>query len=130
MTGIIAFQGRPGAYSDLACRNAYPLMTTLPCETFEAAIEAVRDGRANLAMLPCENSLAGRVPDIHHLLPESGLFVVGEQFQRVEHCLLGIRGATIAGLQRAHSHPVALGQVRRVMKELNLAPVVEGDMAG
>ncbi len=130
MSGTIAFQGVPGAYSDLACRNAYPLMTTLPCETFEAAIEAVRDGRADLAMLPCENSLAGRVPDIHHLLPESGLFVVGEQFQRVEHCLLGIRGATIAGLRRAHSHPVALGQVRRVLKELGLAPVVEGDTAG
>jgi len=130
MTGKIAFQGVPGAYSDLACRNAYPGMQTLPCPTFEAAIEAVHDGSAALAMLPCENSLAGRVPDIHHLLPESGLFVVGEQFQRVEHCLLGLPGATIADLRRAHSHPVALGQVRNVLKELNLTPVVEADTAG
>jgi prephenate dehydratase len=110
--GTIAVQGIPGAYSDLACRAAFPAMTTLPCETFEAAIEAVREGQAALAMLPCENSLAGRVPDIHHLLPGSGLFVVGEHFQRVEHCLLAPRGATIEGLRRAHSHPVALGQVR------------------
>jgi prephenate dehydratase len=85
MTGKITFQGVLGAYSDLACRTAYPGMTTMPCATFEAAIEAVREGEAELAMLPCENSLAGRVPDIHHFLPDSGLFVVGEHFQRVEH---------------------------------------------
>ena len=71
-------------------------------------------------MLPCENSLAGRVPDMHHLLPESGLFVVGEHFQRVEHCLLAPQAATLATLKRAHSHAVALGQVRRVLRELNL----------
>ena len=130
MSGLIAFQGYPGAYSDLACRAAFPGMTTLPCESFETAMEAVRDGRAELAMLPCENSLAGRVPDIHHLLPGSGLFVVGEHFQRVEHCLLGIKGADIAGLKRAHSHTVALGQVRNLLKELHLTPVVEADTAG
>ena len=130
MSGVIAFQGYPGAYSDLACRAAFPAMTTLPCESFETAMEAVRDGRAGLAMLPCENSLAGRVPDIHHLLPGSGLFVVGEHFQRVEHCLLGIKGATIAGLKRAHSHTVALGQVRNLLRELHLTPVVEADTAG
>jgi prephenate dehydratase len=130
MTDIIAFQGRPGAYSDLACRRAYPSWRTLPCETFEAAIEAVRGGAAQLGMLPCENSLAGRVPDIHALLPESGLTIVGEAFQRVEHCLLAPKGATIAGLKRAHSHAVALGQVRRVIKELGLQPVVEADTAG
>ena len=130
MTTLIAFQGEPGAYSDLACRTAYPGMNTMPCPTFEAAIEAVKDGTAALAMLPCENSLAGRVPDIHHFLPESGLFVVGEHFQRVEHCLLGLRGTTLAQIKRAHSHPVALGQVRRVLKELALEPVVEADTAG
>jgi prephenate dehydratase len=81
-------------------------------------------------MLPCENSLAGRVPDIHHLLPESGLFVVGEAFQRVEHCLLGVKGTTLATLKRAHSHAVALGQVRKVLRELNLQAVVEADTAG
>jgi prephenate dehydratase len=130
MTDTIAFQGSPGAYSDLACRNAYPNWRTLPCPTFEAAIDAVRDGAATLAMLPCENSLAGRVPDIHHLLPESGLYVVGEAFQRVEHCLLAVKGATLATLKRAHSHAVALGQVRKVLKELNLQAVVEADTAG
>jgi prephenate dehydratase len=130
MTRLISFQGRPGAYSDLACRNAFPDMTTLPCDTFEQAMEAVRDGTAALAMLPCENTLAGRVPDIHALLPDSGLHVVGEQFQRVEHCLLAVKGATIGGLKRAHSHAVALGQVRRVIAELGLQAVIEGDTAG
>jgi prephenate dehydratase len=130
MTNVIAFQGRPGAYSDLACRRAYPNWRTLPCETFEAAIEAVRSGAAQLGMLPCENSLAGRVPDIHSLLPDSGLTIVGEAFQRVEHCLLAPKGATIEGLKRAHSHAVALGQVRRVIKELGLTPVIGADTAG
>ncbi len=125
-----AFQGRPGAYSDLACRTAFPDWRTLPCPTFEAAIEAVREGRAARAMLPCENSLAGRVPDIHALLPDSGLHIVGEHFQRVEHCLLAPRGATLATLRRAHSHAVALGQVRRLLRELDLTPVVEADTAG
>ncbi len=130
MTAAIAFQGVPGAYSDLACRNAYPAMRTLPCPSFEAAIDAVRDGQASLGMLPCENSLAGRVSDIHHLLPDSGLFIIGEQFQRVEHCLLGVQSATISDIRRAHSHTVALGQVRRILADLRLTPVVEADTAG
>jgi prephenate dehydratase len=130
MTGAISFQGMPGAYSDLACRNAYPAMTTLPCLSFEAAIDAVREDRAALGMLPCENSLAGRVSDIHHLLPDSGLSIIAEQFQRVEHCLLGVKGATIADIRRAHSHSVALGQVRRILAELRLTPVIEADTAG
>jgi prephenate dehydratase len=126
----ISFQGLPGAYSDLACRQAYPHLKTLPCLSFEAAIDAVRDGTATLGMLPCENSLAGRVSDIHHLLPDSGLFIIGEAFQRVEHCLLGVKGATIADLKRAHSHSVALGQVRRILADLHLQAVVEADTAG
>jgi len=130
MTEIIAFQGRPGAYSDLACRLAFPQFRTLPCESFEAAMESVRDGTAALAMIACENSLAGRVGDVHQLLPASGLFVVGEHFQRIEHCLLAPRGAPIEGLKRAHSHEVALGQVRRILKELHLKPVVQADTAG
>ena len=130
MSGSIAFQGLPGAYSDLACRAAFPGRTTLPSPTFEAAIEAVREGRAELAMLPCENTLAGRVPDIHHLLPRSGLFVVGEHFQRVEHCLLAPRRTRLATLKRVHSHAVALGQVREMLRELGLTPVVEADTAG
>ena len=127
---MIAFQGRPGAYSDLACRDAYPGMATLPCETFDRAIDAVRTGRAELAMLACENSLAGRVPDIHMLLPGSGLSIVGEHFQRVEHCLLGVPGATVADVRRVHSHQVALGQVRRLVAELGAEPVVQTDTAG
>ncbi|WP_439595430.1 prephenate dehydratase [Falsiroseomonas sp.] len=129
-SGVIAFQGLPGAYSDLACRQAYPGWTTLPCASFEAAIAAVREGRAGLAMLPCENSLAGRVPDIHRLLPDSGLHVVGEHFERVEHCLLAPRGASIATLKRAHSHPVALGQILNLLRDLKLQPVIEADTAG
>jgi prephenate dehydratase len=129
-TKIISFQGRPGAYSDLACRTAYPDWTTLPCDTFEEAIDAVREGAAELGMLPCENSLAGRVPDIHRLLPGSGLFIVGEAFQRVEHCLLAPKGATLTSIKRAHSHAVALGQVRNILRELHLQAVVEADTAG
>ena len=128
--GAIAFQGLPGAYSDLACRTAFPGLATLPCTTFEQAIAAVHEGRASLAMLPCENSLAGRVPDIHALLPGSGLSIVGEHFQRVEHCLLGVPNATLAGVERVHSHPVALGQVRDLVRELGVSPVVQADTAG
>jgi prephenate dehydratase len=130
MTETIAFQGVPGAYSDLACRHAYPGRATLPCPSFEAAMDAVKSGAAGLAMLPCENSLAGRVPDIHRLLPDSGLAVVAEHFERVEHCLLAPRGATLATLKRAHSHPVALGQVRKILAELRLEAVIEADTAG
>ncbi len=130
MTGPVSFQGRPGAYSDLACRAALPGRPTLPCDTFEAAMDAVRSGAAALAMLPCENSLAGRVPDIHSLLPGSSLHIVGEHFQRVEHCLLGVKGATLAGVRRVHSHAVALGQVRRIVRELGVEAVVGADTAG
>jgi prephenate dehydratase len=130
MTGIIAFQGRPGAYSDLACRGAYPSWRTLPCETFEGAMEAVHDGTADLAMIACENSLAGRVPEVHTLLPHSGLSVVAEHFQRVEHCLLALKGTPPTAIRRIHSHPVALGQVRKIVKELNAQAVAEADTAG
>jgi prephenate dehydratase len=126
----IAFQGLPGAYSDLVCRASYPEMTTLPCETFEAAIDAVHSGAAALAMLPPENSIAGRVADMHALLPASGLFITAEKFLRVEHCLLGIPGAALEGIKRIHSHPVALGQVRKLVRELGATTVVEYDTAG
>jgi prephenate dehydratase len=129
-TPMIAFQGVPGAYSDLACRTAFPGMVTLPCPTFEATIESVREGRAALAMLPCENSLAGRVPDIHSLLPESGLSIIGEHFERVEHCLLGVPGTTLDQVRRVHSHAVALGQIRQLLRDRDMIPVVEADTAG
>jgi prephenate dehydratase len=126
----VSFQGTPGAYSDLACRTAFPGRPTLPCATFEEAIGAVHDGDAEFAMLPCENSLVGRVPDIHALLPGSGLSIVGEHFQRVEHCLLGIPGAVIADIERVHSHEVALGQVRGLIRELGIKAVIQADTAG
>lgn len=130
MTDRIAFQGIPGAYSDLACRTAFPGMATLPCQTFEAAIDAVRGGEATLAMLPTENSLSGRVPDMHTLLPDSGLSIIGEHFQRIEHCLLGVRGARIEDIRKIHSHAVALGQIRALIRDLGAAAVVEADTAG
>src|SRR6266481_7610861 len=126
----IAFQGQPGAYSDLACRRMFPAMTTLPCAAFEDAFAAVREGRAALAMIPIENSVAGRVADIHHLLPDSGLHIVGEHFQQVVHHLLAPKGATIAGLKTVHSHVHALPQCRRIIAELGLKPIVHADTAG
>jgi prephenate dehydratase len=127
---LIAFQGAPGAYSDLACRQVFPELETLPCAAFEDAIATVRDGRAGLAMLPVENSVAGRVADIHHLLPESGLHIVAEHFQRVSHHLLAPKGATLGGLKVVKSHVHALSQCRTLIRELGLKPVVVPDTAG
>ncbi len=129
-TDTIAFQGEPGAYSHLSCRNARPDMTPLPCATFEDAYQAVTEGRAALAMIPIENSLAGRVADNHHLLPDSGLHIVGEHFQRVNHKLLGLKGAAIGDLREVHSHVQALGQCRERLRGLGLKPVANADTAG
>ena len=126
----IAFQGLPGAYSDLACRGAYPDWTTLSCTSFEDAFAAVHEKRAALAMLPIENSVAGRVADIHHLLPDSGLHIVAEHFQRVNHMLLAPKGATLAGIERVHSHVQALSQCRKLIRELGVRPVTHADTAG
>jgi prephenate dehydratase len=126
----IAFQGEPGAYSHLACRAVYPDMTPLPCATFEAALAAVQNGKAALGMIPIENSVAGRVADIHHLMPHSGLFIVAEHFQPVRHCLLGVKGATLKTVRYVHSHVQALDQNRPLILEMGLSPVVEGDTAG
>jgi prephenate dehydratase len=126
----IAFQGELGAYSNLACREVFPDMEPLPCTSFEDTFAAVRDGRARLAMIPIDNSVAGRVADIHHLLPNSGLHIIGEHFQRVEHCLLSVPGAAEADLREVHSHIHALGQCRRLIAELGLKPVVHTDTAG
>lgn len=126
----IAFQGSPGAYSDLACRTSRPEMETLPCRSFDDAFAAVRDSRAALAMIPIENSVAGRVADIHHLLPNSGLHIIGEHYQRVNHHLLGIKGARIEQLTHVHSHIHALNQCRDLIRALALEPVVRLDTAG
>jgi prephenate dehydratase len=127
---IIAFQGLPSAYSDLACRAAQPKMTTLPCPSFEDAFAAVKNGDARLAMIPIENSLAGRVADIHHLLPEAGLHIIGEHFQRVNHHLLALPGARLEQIKTVHSHVHALNQCRRLLRELGLTPKVHADTAG
>jgi len=126
----IAFQGEPGAYSDLACRHAYPGRATLACPGFEDAIAAVRSGRAELAMLPVENSVAGRVADIHHLLPNSGLYIVAEHFERVNHHLLALPGASLKTLKAVRSHVHALSQCRKLIRKLGLKPVVSADTAG
>lgn len=126
----IAFQGLPGAYSNLACREARPTMTPLPCRTFRDAFAAVSDGTAALAMIPIDNSVAGRVADIHHLLPDSGLFIVGEHFHRVNHHLLVAPGAALEDVKEVHSHIHALNQCRRFIMENGLEPVEHVDTAG
>src|SRR6202161_4898054 len=96
---LIAFQGAPGPYSDLACRHAFSEMETLPCTQFDDAFAAVREGRAALGMIPIENSVAGRVADIHHLMPDSGLYIIGEHFERVNHHLLALPGASLDSIR-------------------------------
>ena len=129
-SSCIAYQGQPGAYSHLACMGVYPELDPLPCETFEDAFLAVEEGRCKVAMIPIENSLGGRVADIHHLLPESSLYIVGEHFQPVKHCLLAPRGATLEGLASVSSHAQALAQCRRLIRELGLRTIVCSDTAG
>jgi prephenate dehydratase len=126
----IAFQGEKGAFSHQACSEVFPDMVPLPCPTFEEAIATVRRGEARLAMLPVENSLYGRVADIHHLLPESGLYVIGEHFLPIRMQLLGLPDATLAGVKSAESLNVALGQVRRFLKDNEIRAVAGPDTAG
>lgn len=130
MSGKIAFQGEPGANSDMAAREAFPEMEPLPTPTFEDAFAAVQTGEARLAMIPIENTLAGRVSDVHHLLPESGLYIVGEHFLPIHHQLIGAPGATLADVKRVRSHPMALGQARRIIRSLGARAVVTADTAG
>jgi len=127
---IIAFQGVPGAYSHQACAEAFPGMAPLPCNSFEGAVAAVNEGRAALAMLPVDNSTYGRVADIHHLLPDSGLHIIGEHFLRVHINLLGAPGATLGDITTAMSHTVLLGQCRDFLRANRIAPRVGADTAG
>ena len=126
----IAFQGARGANSDMACRIVFPELASLPCESFEETFAAVREGRAELAMIPIENSVAGRVADIHHLLPDSGLRIIAEHFQRINHYLLAPQGAKLEDIKAVHSHVHALNQCRRLIAKLKLKPVVHVDTAG
>src|SRR5262245_41758187 len=126
----VSYQGEPGANSHLACREVFPDLHAAPCATFEDALAAVKTGDARYAMIPIENSVAGRVADIHHLLPGAGLHIIGEHFLRVRHQLLGIPGASLQTVKRALSHTQALGQCRSTLRKLGLKPVPEADTAG
>jgi len=126
----ILYQGEPGANSHVACLNAYPEMEPGACSTFEDALVALRERKARFAMIPIENSVAGRVADVHHLLPHSGLYIVGEHFERIYHQLLVLPGTRREELRTIHSHTHALGQCRKVIREMGLRPVIEADTAG
>jgi prephenate dehydratase len=128
--GPIAFQGALGANSDMACRAVFPGIPTLPCVAFEDVFAAVREGRAERAMIPVENSQNGRVADIHHLLPGGELKIVGEYFLPVHHCLLGVPGVRLPDIREALSHIQALGQVRNNLRALGITPVTFYDTAG
>ncbi|HXZ17538.1 MAG TPA: prephenate dehydratase [Roseiarcus sp.] len=126
----IAYQGEPGANSHIACVDNYPDFAPVPCATFEDAFAALADGSADLAMIPIENSIAGRVADIHALLPASGLHIVGETFLPIHFQLLAAPGARIEDLRTVHSHVHALGQCRNIIRRHRLKPVVASDTAG
>jgi prephenate dehydratase len=129
-TNTIAFQGEAGANSHLACREVFPEMSALPCQTFEDVLAAVKDGHARLAMIPVENSLHGRITDIHHLLPESGLYIIGEHFLRIHHQLMALKGARIENIKSVMSQIPALGQCRNIIRSLGLKMITGADTAG
>jgi prephenate dehydratase len=126
----IVFQGEPGANSHLAIHEVYADAEAMPCATFEDCFAAITSGEAEIGMIPIENSVAGRVADIHHLMPHAGLHIVGEHFMPVRHQLLGVKGATLADIKTVESHVHALGQCRKVIRELGIRPIVAADTAG
>jgi len=131
MSGLkIIYQGEPGANSHLACLDAYPDAEAIAAHTFEDAFSGVQNGTVDLAMIPIENSVSGRVADMHHLLPESDLYVIGEHFERVRHQLLVLEGTKLEDLKTVHSHTMALGQCRNLIREQALDPIPEADTAG
>lgn len=130
VTNRIAFQGEAGANSDIACRDMFPGMEPVPSPSFEDAFAAVAAGEADLAMIPIENSIAGRVADIHHLLPISGLKIVGEYFLPIRFQLMVLPGVGLSEIRSVHSHIHALGQCRKIIRAHGWKPVVAGDTAG
>ncbi len=126
----VAFQGEAGAYANLAAREALPNALAIPRPTFEDAASAVRDGDTDLCIIPVENSLHGRIADIHHLLPEAGLYIVGEHFLRIHHQLLGIKGAALGGVKTVLSQAPALGQCRKIIRDMKLTAQNWYDTAG
>ena len=129
MTGKIAFQGELGAYGHQACAETYPDHAPLPCPTFEASIQAVRDGDADLGMIAVENSTYGRVADVHSLLPESGLHIVNEAFVRVHVNLLGKKGAKTSDIKTAYGHAVILPQCGAFLRDNGIRPMASSDNA-
>ena len=129
-TNRIAFQGEFGANSDMACRDMFPDMEPLPCQTFEDAFLAVENGDADIGMIPIENTIAGRVADIHHLLPESRLHIVGEYFMPIRFQLMVLPGVSTDEIRTVHSHIHALGQCRKIVRLNGWKPVIAGDTAG
>jgi prephenate dehydratase len=129
-TKKIIFQGEPGANSHLACRAAYPDHEPVPCPTFEDCFTALSAGEADLGMIPIENSVAGRVADIHHLMPDSGLHIVAEWFLPIRNQLMAPKGASLKTIKSVESHVMALGQCRGIIRELKLKPIVAADTAG
>ena len=130
MTTKIAYQGVSGAYSEQACKNAYPNLTPVACETFSEAMSMVEDEKALYAMIPLENSTAGRVEEIYRLIPKMNLYVVGEHFEPVVHCLLGVKGTKIEDLKAVASHPQALAQCSHNINKIGLTPIAKLDTAG
>ncbi|OYX44546.1 MAG: prephenate dehydratase [Rhodobacterales bacterium 32-67-9] len=130
MTGRIAFQGEPGAYSHEACRDARPEMEPLPCRTFEDVIDAVQSGAAELAMLPVENTTYGRVADIHRLLPESGLYIVDEAFVRVHISLMALPGVQIEEIEKVRAHLVLIPQCASFLARYGIRGEAAADSAG
>ena len=126
----VAYQGEPGANSHIAAMEVYPQCEPVACATFEDALGNVTSGEADLAMIPIENSVAGRVADIHHLLPDSGLYIVAEHFLRVRHQLLALPGSKIDTITEVFSHAQALGQCRQALRQLGLKAVPAADTAG
>ncbi len=126
----IAFQGELGANSDEACRTHFPDHEPLACATFEDAFEAVKSGVAALGMIPVENSIAGRVADVHHLLPDSGLYIIGERFKAIRFQLMANRGAKLADIKAVASMPIALAQCRKTLRKLGVKLVGASDTAG
>jgi prephenate dehydratase len=126
----IAFQGEPGAYANLASREAVPHAQAIPKPTFEDAIEAVRAGETDLVIIPVENSLIGRIADIHHLLPESGLHIVAEHFLPIHHQLLGLKDASLDDIKGVYSQAPALAQCRTLLRERKLVAHHWYDTAG
>ncbi|TCM54200.1 prephenate dehydratase [Rhizobium sp. PP-F2F-G48] len=130
VTNRISFQGDYGANSDMASRDMFPTIDPLPCQTFEDAFLAVENGEADLAMIPIENTIAGRVADIHHLLPESRLHIIGEYFMPIRFQLMVLPGVSRSEIRTVHSHIHALGQCRKIVRANGWKPVVAGDTAG